>query len=86
MESVTGLGMTTGQGIVFTGGTTMLDIMEFEIEIDTFNKNIEDGVNKLEMGQMLDSLGIENISVQVFQEQAHTKFPLESVEISKRLL
>lgn len=85
MESVIGLGMTTGQGIVFTGGTTMLDIMELEIEIDTFNKNIEDGVNKLEMGQMLDSLGIENISVQVFQEQAHTKFPLESVEIYERL-
>ena len=34
---------------------------------------------------MSDSLGIENISVQVFQEQAHTKFPSESVETYERL-
>ena len=84
-DSMMGAGMSTGQGFVFTGATTILDAVSISVEVEQYNDQIDQQINQTEMGFALSSLGAENVNVQAYGNQGHVNVTLQGKETYERL-
>ena len=83
--SIVGAGMTTGQSLIFTSGTTIQNTILLNAEIDAFNEKLGKTERKIEIGNILNALGAEDINIQVFENQIHINTELERKVVFERL-
>ena len=84
-NTLMGYGLTSEQGLIFTGGMTVLDVMNLDVEIDKFNEKIDDETEKIEIGTALNALGVENVALQFHEDQVHIEVSLCCKETYERL-
>lgn len=83
--SIVGAGMTTGQSLIFTSGTTIQNTILLNAEIDAFNEKLGKTERKIEIGNILNALGAEDINIQVFENQIHINTELERKVVFEKL-
>lgn len=68
-NSIVGAGLSTGQGFVLDGALALTDIMNINTEIDTYNGQLDQMIEQIQIGLALDALGADSVGVQLYENE-----------------